>query len=451
MSVILLIIVFGVLNLSAGFYVAIRIGLGPPTVVDAIDALTVAWPQRGLAVEEEVQASLEELLDELVSVPIEDMLDDEEEEMEFEAIDEAYDDDVAQMTNSEDPEVWNLNDKYVETSILRLNIAMMKSGARATEIDTRLRGVRGNSDLQTIRQCVDQLREDCETYLAEQAKAAEQFSSRIGELGELGDLGNEIELLNMEQAAQIETTVSNLKTMDFESDLEAANSRLLEELCNLRMARHKLHDSQEVAFMKIARYESRIDTIEPSLYNDPLTRLYNRIGLECTLESWWGKGRHKSRQISAVLYDLDGIGAINEDHGSIAGDRILRHIGQMLNLAVGPQDLVGRYSGQRFLMTMVDAGPQAATKKAETFRQELERITFTYEGQRINVTACGGITEVVPEDTSDGFLQRLEDTLAAAKKDGHNRAFRFDPSKLDPEPELVESPNFGAKYAEVEL
>ena len=59
----------------------------------------------------------------------------------------------------------------------------------------------------------------------------------------------------MEQAAQIETTLSNLNMLDVDSDPPAAHFRLLEELGNLREARHKLRDHQDVALLTIAQYE----------------------------------------------------------------------------------------------------------------------------------------------------------------------------------------------------
>jgi hypothetical protein len=121
--------------------------------------------------------------------------------------------------------------------------------------------------------------------LAEQSEAAEKFRARIGELGELASLGEEIEMTNLEQSAQVETTINNLEYMDFRSDPEAANQRLLEEIKNLRTARHKLRDNQEVAFLSIARYEKRIDKIEKQLFIDPLTKLRNRIGLEEALSA----------------------------------------------------------------------------------------------------------------------------------------------------------------------
>jgi diguanylate cyclase (GGDEF)-like protein len=395
---------------------------------------------------------VEDLLETLIASPLDDLLDDEpEEELDIEPFDEAYDDDVAKLLGPEQTDNWNLDEKYIETSILKLNIAMMKNGVRATEVDSRLRAARGRADTDTVRSCLAQLKEDCETYLAEQAEASEKFVNRIEELGELSALGEEVEMTNLEQAAQIETTLSNLASMDFESDLESAVERLLEELKNLRMARHKLRDNQEAAFLTIARYENRLEVIEPQLFNDPLTGLRNRIGLEVTLAEWWKQGRHKSRQFSVALLDVDRFGPLNERHGSAVCDRILQQLGRFVENSANTADVVARFAGQRFFILQVDLGPRTAMKNVEIIRQKIEKTTFVHGDEQIRLTLCGGITEVVADDRDVVVLKRLERTVAAAKNGGSNRLFTFDSSKLDAEPELVESPSFGAQESEIIL
>ncbi len=448
MSVVFLIFVIGVLNVCLGYVLAVRLGYGPPGLLEAWDALS-AEPQGPQ--EATLGASVETLVAELAATPIDQMLDDEpDEEMEDELEVENYeepDDDVGDLLDPDAPETWDLNEKYVETSILKLNIAMMKSGAKATELDTRLRECKGNSDEDTILRCLTELKEDCKSYLAEQTELAEKFRERIDELGELSELGDEIEIANLEQSAQIETTLSNLEHMDFESDLEAANHRLLEEIHNLRVVRHKLRDNQDVAFLEVARYQNRLDSIEARLYNDPLTDLRNRIGIETTLFSWWKQGRHQSRQISAALFDVDNFDQLNEDHGSLAADRILRHVAELIREKAGKVDLAGRFAGQQFLLMMLDVGPRAATKNAETIRQTIERTTFAFKEQQICITVRGGYTEVSPEDTYQSVMARLEETLDKAKEAGPNQAFFHDRKEAT----LVESPDFGAERPEIQI
>jgi len=456
---IIFIMFVGLLNLCLGYVLAVRLGYGPPGLMDAWEVLANrplpdAVFQQPSADErsahtlpqEEIGPTLEEMLDE----PYEDGFDDAYDDAFDDAFDDAYDAEHQPGSDEpqlDDPEDWELDERFVEVSVLKLNIAMIRSGARTTDLDTRLRAVQGKSDAETIRKCRDELLEDCQSFLAEHGQAAERFAQRIDELGELRALGDQIEMANLEQAAQVETTINNLQYMDFESDLETANLRLLEELKNLRVARHKLRDDQEKAFLAIARYEDRLDTMEKRMFNDPLTRLHNRIGLEATLWQWWQEGRHQSRQMSAALFDLDAFSHVNERYGALVCDKILYQIGQVIQGKAGEADLAGRYAGEQFLLVILDLGPRKAIKSAEFIRQSIERITFLSGDDEIRVTVGGGITEVVPDDTHEALFTRLEQALHEAKEAGPNRSFLHDGRRT----ELVESPSLGAEYVEISI
>ncbi len=440
----------GAANLAIGYALAVKLGYGPPTF---LAPLSGRFSRRVAAEPAMVDDEFEAMLSDVMEAATDDLVDqDEEFQMDLEPIEEPYDEEAAALSGPDAPEIWDLDEKYVETSILRLNIAMMKSGARSTEIDTLLRSIRGNSDRETIKDCWRRLKEDCESYLVEQSEAAERFAGRIGELGDLANLGEEIEFANMNQASQIETTVSNLNYMDFETDLEAANARLQEEITHLRVARHQLRDDQEAAFLTIARFEGRIDKIEEKLYHDSLTGIRNRIGLEVALHEWWKQKRHTTRSISAILLDLDEFGLRNEEHGCLIGDGVLCQVGQLIVRQMGGSDLVGRFAGQRFLLMAVDSGPRAAVKTAEMLRQTIAKLVFVHGETRFRLTASGAITEVSPEDeTYLEVLRRLDQCMAAAKKNGRNCVFECKRDGLNAEPQRVEAPSFGVEEQEIPL
>jgi diguanylate cyclase len=447
--VVFLTLTIGLLNVCLGFALAVRLGYGPPAIL--------GWSAPGGATlldtpdDDALSDELTEMLSADAQPDLASMLDDEAEDLfnepmaEDEREADIRDENAADVIDEDVPENWNLDEKFVETSILKLNIAMMKSGARATKIDSRLRVARTHCDRETIQSCLHDLKEDCQNYLAEQSKAADAFHDRIGELGELSALGDEIEMTNLEQAAQIETTLSNLDNMDFESDLEAAAERLLAELDHLRAARHKLRDNQDAAFVAIARSENRMDKIEKQLYNDPLTKLPNRIGLEATLHEWWAMGKPQSRQMNAALLDLDRFVLANEQYGSAVADKLLYQVAQLIQKQCGKADLVARFSGQRFFVMAMDTGPRTAIKNIELIRQTIEKTTFVRDGQEIRLTATGAITAVDAADTEPRLLERLADTLKQTKQSGHNRTFFHDGRKAS----LVESPNLGAKTTEI--
>lgn len=442
-----------VLNISLGFVLAMYLGYGPMGLADAWGAahsrIPIRIPVPRLRLFPKRAAVVEDLpeLPAVLPVPegLEDLLDaGGAAELGIEPYDEPYDDDAAALMDPSPPALWDLNEKYIETSVLRLNIAMIKSGVRQAEIDCRLRACKGHADHETLETCLRLLREDCVSYLAEQSAAAQKFRDRIGELGELSSLGEEIEMGNLEQAAQVETTVNNLEYMDFGGDAEAGVHRLLEEIKNLGLARHRLRDRQEEAFLAIARCENRLEKIEKQLFGDPLLELPNRIGLEVALHSWWKQKRHKTKSMTAAMFDLDRLGWINEHHGPLLGDRILNQIGQILKSSVAEGDLLGRYAGDRFLAVFLD-GPRATMKNVELARQTIEKSTFVHEQQRIKVTVGCAIAEVRPDQGYMEVLDCLETTMKIVKDAGPNRTFTHDGKTAEP----VKSPSFGAEASEI--
>lgn len=439
-------------NLVVGFALAFQLGYGPPTLAATWETILFnPDAERSAASDADLLAFVEESEE----MSIEDLLNDEEEDLDLDLETEVYEDDeISELSKSisgSDFEIWDLDEKYVEMSIMKLNIAMMKSGMHATQLDTRLRAARGSMSLDFVSRCRDELRDDCEEYLQQQQELSTQLSRRIEELGDLKSLGEEIEMSILEQAAQIETTLSNLKHMNFEADLEEAGGRLIAELNNLRIARHNLRDRQEEAFLTVSRYENRLDAIEERLFNDPLTNLRNRVGLEVTLHQWWKKRLHTKRQMSIMLFNIENFGDINEEIGHATGDRMLKAFADEIRTMAGRSGLAARFAGDDFFVLLRDKGPNQATKEFEVFRQSVQRRTFVSSGISTKVTITSAITAVSPEDASYTELyDRLLDAHKFIKEEKGSNVGCLN-NRNQNEPELIESPNFGASEETVSL
>jgi len=217
MSAVLLTLVIGILNLCLGYALAVHLGYAPPSLVEAWDALTSPrLPAPGLSPDGTFRGPGATLPEELGG----DFYGPNEQHGQHQ-----------RHEQHEPPE---------ETWLLKLHAAMIRSEARGRELEARLRGVAGQGDVETIQQCAAELQEDCQICLAEEREAAERFRERIGESDRLRHLGEELEMANLEQAAQIEMTLNDLRQTDVESDPEAANRWLLEEIGKLGAARRKL-------------------------------------------------------------------------------------------------------------------------------------------------------------------------------------------------------------------
>ena len=329
----------------------------------------------------------------------------------------------------------------MESNILKFNLAIAQSGAQMRQIEMRLRSREEPWDAAMIAACLAELEKDAAEYLAEQDRLTEQFRGRLGELGEMAAVGEQIETANLAAIAQLETTINNLKYMDFHGDFEAAGNRLLDEIVNLRAARHTLHDQQEAAFLAVARHQNRLDQIHSQVQTDYLTGLPNRIGIETALWRRWQEGYPEKHELGAILLDLNGVRSLTRNLGSVACDRLLVAVAGVVGQLTGPPHLVARFAEYRFVIVMVDTGPQGLQKMGELLWQSIERISFVSQGNQVAVTAHAGIAPLLPGESVEGLLGRAERALDMAAQSEASRSCFDDGKRLEPVQSLDLAPS----------
>ena len=486
-------------NAVMGLYLAVLLGYGPPTMRDVLVLLGIhewshfresfrsnslqsllsrfpQWGEKSFAflnglreiarrflqkketieepvVEQDPFEHLDELLKSVSEANVSDLLEDESSIIEVVAPQrELFDDHLANLLKAKGTEAWLMGDKHIETSILKLNHVIMKSGIFSAELDRRLRAARGTADEFLAKTSMEGLRDDCVNYLAAQAELTEKMKKRIDEFGELSYLAEEIEYSNMEQAAQIETTISNIDRMNPENP-EDTVTLLLKELSKLRLARHRLRDQQEKGFLTMVRYENRMDMIVPQLFVDEISGLRCRIGLEVTLLEWWKQKRHETRQICFTLLDLVKFGEVNDEHGIIIGNKVIAYMGDLLEKEFTSQDLTGVYYGNCFFIITVNMGLRRTVAEVEKIRQGLERTNFTYakKNHPFTLKATSVVTEVLPKHTDQDVMKLVEKLIDQAKKAGRGYTYLLDQGKLNPELEKANPPDLGMDYISVDL
>ncbi len=489
MSILLFILLLSLTltNVAIGCYAAILLGYGPPTLKDAINELIdenrvrdflddlrsrfkafrgrkhsakteeapiEAEPEPLVTEAAPSRETLDDIIQRITNADLSDLLDDESDSItQIAPMQELFDDGLASILMEQGTEAWLMNEKHVETSLLKLNVVMMKSGRFAADLDMRLREMRARPNVDEIKTCLNELRDDCRNYLDAQATTTEQMLNRLDEFGELKYLAEEIDYANMEQSAQIETTINNLNNLKVSANPEEAIGRLLKELSSLRIARHRLRDMQEKAYIKVVLYENRLDTVPQQLYFGETTGLRSRIGIDAAIFEWWRQKRQEKRQITFALLDFAEFGAANDEHGILRCDKIIKLFGKSLEDTFDSLDLVGLYTGECFMVATMNIGPKKTVTEIERIRQRCEKTFYTYDNgtKKIRLQLTCAITEALPTQQSTDIPKILEQTLAAAKKAGRNTTFMFDSSQLSPAPEKVDAPNLGELDKEIKL
>jgi diguanylate cyclase (GGDEF)-like protein len=159
---------------------------------------------------------------------------------------------------------------------------------------------------------------------------------------------------------------------------------------------------------------------------DPLTRLYNRRALEELLPSILSESMRVQRPVSVAMIDLDHFKSINDNHGHVFGDSVLRAFAEHLTQLSRKRDLMYRVGGEEFLAILPDT---TAAEAAEVVGRWLEscRRGLLVEGQVLSVAFSAGINTVPTLESNPAMLVAHADSATyLAKHLGRNQIVCYD-------------------------
>jgi len=163
--------------------------------------------------------------------------------------------------------------------------------------------------------------------------------------------------------------------------------------------------------------------LEKLAATDALTGTMNRRALAEALAAELDRARRYKLGISILLADIDRFKQINDTRGHLAGDSVLRQVGEILHREARSVDIVARYGGEEFVVVMPETGLQGATIFAERLRQRIEKHDFADTGdQPLNLTVSIGLA-AFPDDkvqSAEGFVAVADQALYRAKNEGRN-------------------------------
>jgi diguanylate cyclase (GGDEF)-like protein len=158
--------------------------------------------------------------------------------------------------------------------------------------------------------------------------------------------------------------------------------------------------------------------LERLAVTDCLTRLYNRLFLDHTMEREQAAAGRSGRGFALILVDVDCFKRINDSLGHQAGDAVLVALAQILQSRARGSDVVGRWGGEEFLIICPDTDLDGAQQMAETLRQRIEEFAFP---QVEACTASFGVSVCAPGESGSAAVARADKALYAAKEAGRNR------------------------------
>lgn len=204
-------------------------------------------------------------------------------------------------------------------------------------------------------------------------------------------------------AARLTVFLINITALDMSLAIETYH---LTQVQDLKESLDTLRDEARELYQ-------RIDT-------DPLTGLASRDHALAVLE----KALHQSHRTRFPLFlamaDLDLFKNVNDAHGHLVGDAVLRGVAARMLSAVRNADVIGRYGGEEFIVILDRTSALTARKIAERVRRRVAAEPINASGLEFAMTLSLGLTDAVTGDTVESLIARADAALYRAKQAGRN-------------------------------
>jgi diguanylate cyclase (GGDEF)-like protein len=124
-----------------------------------------------------------------------------------------------------------------------------------------------------------------------------------------------------------------------------------------------------------------------------------------------------------MMLDLDYFKGVNDTFGHLAGDQVLKRVGDLLQSSFRSYDAAGRFGGEEFLVVLPNCGYADLKQRAEMVRLSMASLRLEFNGRPCSITVSIGVTAFDPNlaESLESLLQRADSALYEAKRYGRNR------------------------------
>lgn len=206
----------------------------------------------------------------------------------------------------------------------------------------------------------------------------------------------------------------------FESSEDAGIFLILKEERELNEEEVSLvSDSLEILCESLQRGLEYEDLFERASH-DTLTGLANRRVFDERINGMILSSRRYNRPLTMLSMDLDHFKDINDTHGHLAGDEVLKSVARVLGDAVRSTDLLVRMGGDEFLLVLDDTDRRSARVLAERLCKAVSSLDV-WAGEGIKLGISIGIAQLKASENLSRWLERADDVLYHAKSEGRSR------------------------------
>ena len=190
---------------------------------------------------------------------------------------------------------------------------------------------------------------------------------------------------------------------------------------------------QETGESHTAYLQRLIDGLCEISLKDPLTGLGNRRQFHAILERSIDVVARTGESVLLLLLDIDHFKSINDTHGHLAGDEVLREIARCLARCLRPMDTVARYGGEEFAVILPNCRPIFGQAVAERIREAVADLAIPVSPLltlQVTISIGGAFAPEWVRSTTDLWIERADLQLYRAKSEGRNQVCLDQPQEL---------------------
>jgi diguanylate cyclase len=210
----------------------------------------------------------------------------------------------------------------------------------------------------------------------------------------------------------------------------AMTVRTVEDLIALTMTMiDKSRDVEEklrVSSQEITQLRDNLAEARKKADTDPLTGLPNRGSLDRRIRDAVATARNEKKPLSIAICDIDKFKAVNDTHGHLVGDEVIKFVASSLANNNSDRLFVARFGGEEFVLLFDGIDPQAAANELNEIRQRVSNLELkiTSTGAKLGkITFSAGIADLNGRADSSAILKAADTALYRAKNDGRNRVY----------------------------
>lgn len=176
--------------------------------------------------------------------------------------------------------------------------------------------------------------------------------------------------------------------------------------------------------------EQRLQELQALALVDELTALPNRRYIQRELDRRFEEYQRYTYSYAVLIGDIDNFKTVNDTHGHMAGDQVLKMVAASLQSNCRSFDAVGRWGGEEFMIILrnVDAGTTRTL--AERFRILVEQSFVDHQQSSLSVTISIGGAVIQKDDTLATLIERADQQLYLSKESGRNQVSVSDTSSF---------------------